>query len=377
MTDVPLDIPVYSYIKRELKSQIENGELPEGARVPSELELARQYGVSRNPTRQALRDLELEGYIVRVPGRGSFVAPRQQHQRVLSVNGWRTVAIACPELEIHYTRLVVRGFLEATAEQGVHPMVYFLRLSNEAEFEFLADLRNSGVEGIAFWLQHPGERTMELLKKFQRSQFPFVLIDRYVRGMDVDFVVSDNVDATFQLTNMLLARGHRRIGFITTELNNTATEDRLEGYKKALAAAGLAYESGVTAIFGKAGESAGMLVSKVMAQRERPTAFVCANDGVAEKLIDKLNVLGYEVPVDVEIAAVDDNEFAEASGVPMITASQAGFEMGRKSAEVLLNRINRPDFPRQQYFLKSTVRSTLGEVKNSVSFVETSVGYKP
>ncbi|HOJ33757.1 MAG TPA: GntR family transcriptional regulator [Candidatus Hydrogenedentes bacterium] len=377
MTDVPLDIPVYSYIKRELKSQIENGELPEGARVPSELELARQYGVSRNPTRQALRDLELEGYIVRVPGRGSFVAPRQQHQRVLSVNGWRTVAIACPELEIHYTRLVVRGFLEATAEQGVHPMVYFLRLSNEAEFEFLADLRNSGVEGIAFWLQHPGERTMELLKKFQRSQFPFVLIDRYVRGMDVDFVVSDNVDATFQLTNMLLARGHRRIGFITTELNNTATEDRLEGYKKALAAAGLAYEPGVTAIFGKAGESAGMLVSKVMAQRERPTAFVCANDGVAEKLIDKLNVLGYEVPVDVEIAAVDDNEFAEASGVPMITASQAGFEMGRKSAEVLLNRINRPDFPRQQYFLKSTVRSTLGEVKNSVSFVETSVGHKP
>ncbi len=366
MVELPPDIPVYAYIKRELKNQIENGELPEGGRVPSELELARQYGVSRNPTRQALRDLELEGYIVRVPGRGSFVAPRQQHQRVLSVNGWRTVAIACPELECHYTRLVVRGFIEAAAEHNLHPMVYFLRLSNDAEFEFLADLRNSGVEGIAFWLQNPNERTIELLRKFQKSGFPFVLIDRYVREMDADFVVTDNLDASYQLTSALIKRGHRRIGFVSTALDNTTSEDRFAGYQKGLADYGLPYDPDLTAIFGRQGESAGMLVSRVMAQRERPTAFVCTNDGIAEKLIDKLGVLGYEVPADVELATVDDNEFADALGIPMVIASQAGFEMGKTSSEVLLKRIATPEHPIQRLFLKATVRSTLDTEQKAV-----------
>ncbi|HOJ33814.1 MAG TPA: GntR family transcriptional regulator [Candidatus Hydrogenedentes bacterium] len=356
MVELPPDIPVYAYIKRELKNQIESGELPEGARVPSEFELARMYGVSRNPTRQALRDMELEGYIIRIPGRGSFVAPRQQRQRVLSVNGWRTVAIACPELECHYTRLVVRGFIEASAERGLHPMVYFMRLSNEAEFDFLADLRNSGVEGMAFWLQHPCEKTLELLKKFERSKFPFVLIDRYVRGMNSDFVVTDNVDAGYQLTKVLVERGHRRIGFMTTELDNTATEDRHTGYQKALQEAGLDYEPELIAVFTANGDSPGTLVSRVMAHRKRPSAFVCTNDGIAEKLVDCLMELGYQVPGDVEVATVDDNQFADASEIPMITISQAGYEMGRRSADVLLGRIQDPTREYQQVFLKATLR---------------------
>ena len=104
MGKVPPDIPIYAFIKRELKNQIESGELPEGARVPSELELARTFGVSRNPTRQALRDLELEGYLVRTPGRGSFVAPISQRQKLFQINGWRTLALGCPVLEFRYTR---------------------------------------------------------------------------------------------------------------------------------------------------------------------------------------------------------------------------------------------------------------------------------
>jgi len=55
--ETPREIPVYAFIKRELKNQIESGELAEGTRLASEHELARQYNVSRNPTRQAMRDL--------------------------------------------------------------------------------------------------------------------------------------------------------------------------------------------------------------------------------------------------------------------------------------------------------------------------------
>ena len=354
---VPSGIPIYAFIKRELKNQIESGELAEGARVPSEFELARMYGVSRNPTRQALRDLEFEGYLVRTPGRGSFVAPKAQRQKILTVGGWRTLAIGCPDLEFHYTRTVVRGFTQYAAEHGFHTMVYFLRFSGEAEFEFLADLRNSGIEGIAFWLQHTSDRTLDLLHKFRRAAFPFVLIDRYVRELESDFVVSDNEDIAYQLTKSLIARGHRTIAFVTGVLGNTTTEDRYEGYLRALKEAGIEQSDDLLGIFGDDLETSTAVVHRLMARRQRPTAFCCGHDGVAASLLDEIGALGFRTPEDVEIATLDDNELAAALDVPLITASQSASEMGRESAEILLRRIAEPSGPIQQRFLKAVLNA--------------------
>lgn len=356
MPDIPPDIPLYAFIKRELKSQIESGELPEGTRVPSEFELARTYNVSRNPTRQALRDLEREGYIIRTPGRGSFVAPVQNRQRLLPISGWRTVALACPELECRYTRSVVQGFIQAAAEEGVQTMVYFVRFSNDSEFEFLTDMRNSGIEGIAFWLQHATERTLELLRKFRRSGFPFVLIDRYVHGVEADYVVTDNEDVGYHLTEALIRRGHTEIAFVANELVSTSSEDRLAGYRRALEEAGLTYTRDLVGLVDPKEEPVTAVVSRLMAYRHRPTAFCCLNDFVASTLLDELTSLGYSVPEDVELALVDDSRMADALGIPMIAAVQAGSEMGHESARLLLRRIAEPDCPIQKRFLKAVLQ---------------------
>lgn len=353
---IPPGIPAYAFIKREIKNQVENGELGEGDRLPSELELARMYGVSRNPTRQALRDLELEGYLVRTPGRGSFVAPVQQRQKLLSITGWRTLAVACPELECQYTRSVIRGFIQRAAEDNYHTMAYFLRFSNEAEFEFLADIRNSGIDGVAFWLQHPSERTVDLLQRFHRARFPYVLLDRYVRGLNADFVVSDNIDIGDRLTRALLSRGHRKIGYVTAELDDTSSQDRFTGYKQALESSGAPFQDELVGVFNGDMEATRAVVNRIMANRLRPTAFVCGNDGAATKLLDELNQLGYSVPDEVDLALVDDNALSEVAEIPMVTASQAGFEMGRKSAELLMARVTDPGLPVQQVFLKARVQ---------------------
>jgi len=354
--ETPREIPVYAFIKRELKNQIESGELAEGTRLASEHELARQYNVSRNPTRQAMRDLELEGYIVRSPGRGSFVAPKAQWQKPLRVEGWRTVALACPEFECHYTRSVVRRFNQTAVDKGFHTMFYFLRFSHEAEFEFLANMRNSGVEGVAFWLQHATDKTLDLLRKFQKSGYPFVLVDPYVRGFQTDFVVTDNEDIAYQLTKALVRRKHKNIAYITSELDNTAAEDRFSGYRRALKEAAILFNVDLMGIFGSSGGSPASVVSRIMAYRSRPTAFLCADDGIAANLLDELAELGFDVPGDVQVALVDDNELTEALGIPMISAVQAGDEMGRQSAEILLERIESPQRTVQQRFLKAELR---------------------
>jgi GntR family transcriptional regulator of arabinose operon len=353
---IPPDIPAYAFIKRQLKLQIESGELGEGERVPSELELAQYYKVSRNPTRQALRDLELEGYITRTPGRGSFVAPVSQRQKLFKFgNGWRTLAIACPEVECHYSRSVIQGFLEATAECGFHTMVYFLRFSDETEFDFISDMRNSGIEGMALWLQHPSKRTLELLGRFRRSAFPFVLIDRYIRTLEADFVVTDNNDMGYRLTRALIDRGHRRIGAVLPDMDNSAVEDRFEGYRRALKEAGLPFMKEAVGVFPDEGQPVRHVVNRMLAIKGRPTAFFCANDGVAQKLIDELTELGYAFPGDAEVALVDDSQLSAALEAPVIAAAQSGHEMGRRSAELLMARIAEPQRPVQRVFLKASI----------------------
>jgi GntR family transcriptional regulator len=65
--------PLHDQIRRAIHAQIASGELPPGARLPTEQEYAESFGVSIAPVRQALLDLVASGYLVRVKGRGTFV----------------------------------------------------------------------------------------------------------------------------------------------------------------------------------------------------------------------------------------------------------------------------------------------------------------
>ncbi len=76
MTTIDRNIPVPAYyqLKQLLKQQIQNGDLPPGSKIPTEEELCARYNLSRTPVRQALKELVVEGLLIRTPGRGTFVA---------------------------------------------------------------------------------------------------------------------------------------------------------------------------------------------------------------------------------------------------------------------------------------------------------------
>lgn len=79
------DTPLYEQMKAEIKARIERGEWPINFRIPSENELVEMLGVSRMTAHRALRELASEGVIVRVQGRGSFVAPKKRRANVSDV----------------------------------------------------------------------------------------------------------------------------------------------------------------------------------------------------------------------------------------------------------------------------------------------------
>jgi GntR family transcriptional regulator len=79
--------PIYSQVASFLRQRIRNGELAAGTKLPKELDLARQLGVSRIPVRHALAILDREGLIRRRHGRGTFVAENVDRPEVLRLTG--------------------------------------------------------------------------------------------------------------------------------------------------------------------------------------------------------------------------------------------------------------------------------------------------
>jgi GntR family transcriptional regulator len=67
--------PIYEKVKESLRRLILSGALPEGEKLPSVRELAMSLSINPNTIQRAYRELEQEGAIVSVPGKGSFVAP--------------------------------------------------------------------------------------------------------------------------------------------------------------------------------------------------------------------------------------------------------------------------------------------------------------
>jgi GntR family transcriptional regulator len=103
-------LPLYRRISEELRARIEAGEYGPGDRLPSELELARAYGVSRITSRQALDLLGAEGVLVRRQGMGSFVTLRRVTQPLVRLT----------------------DFVEDMAEAGLRPQSRVLSFAIES-----------------------------------------------------------------------------------------------------------------------------------------------------------------------------------------------------------------------------------------------------
>ena len=77
------------------------------------------------------------------------------------------------------------------------------------------------------------EKNARILHKLNHRDIPLVLIDKYLRNMDCSYVVSDNIESSFKMTESLIKSGHKKIA-VVTGLDCSSFEDRLTGYIEAL-----------------------------------------------------------------------------------------------------------------------------------------------
>lgn len=334
-------------IKQHLLEAIEAGQLGEGGYLPSENDLSQQFGVDRHWARRALRELELEGYIIRSQGRRSVVAPTCQRRHSLALGSSPTFAVAIPDYVDAYDQSIVNGFMQLLSSKRLQGHVYSVHLDEDEERTFLSRAPDTGLAGLAIWLQHGTPAIANALDSLQRRRFPVVQIDRHLDSCETDYVVTDNEAVGFSLAEMVLERGHTLIGFASVFEDVSSVRDRFTGFRLALESRDIEFhEKFYKRMTSGDVHSIHAAITEMMSYREgRPTAIVCIHDEVAHNIIKEVLHLGYEIPNDVEIAMLDDLHQSQFSRLPVLTVRQRSREMGRMAAELLFERFGNPDLP--------------------------------
>jgi len=201
----------------------------------------------------------------------------------------------------------------------------------------VVNLLERGVEGVVYAAMfHHGVHVPEALR-----EVPTILVDCFDLASNYPSVVPDEVRGGREATERLIAAGHRRIAMVTNDLLSTgypAALGRLEGYRSALAAAGISYDDELVREGIGNAESGYRWAHELLDVDDPPSAFFFGTDRMAMGAYFAFAERGLAVPDDVSVIGFDDQHYiADALRPSLTTMALPHAAMGRWAIEQLLN----------------------------------------
>lgn len=335
---------------------------PPGRRVATIKRVADRAGVSIATVSRAFADPEAvsERLRLRVQEAARALGYRPSRAaRALRVGTTQTVGVVIPDLQNPFFTEVVRGIDAVLRGAG-----YTLLLSNSdedpaRERENLEILRSEGVAGIVFVPINAGRDTY---RQLLTPPLHVVAVDRSPANLRADLVTVDNVEGTRTGVAHLIALGHRDVALLGGPSRHSTAREREQGYRDAMRTAGLPVRPELVyrGDFREGGGYEGIRL--LMSLPRRPTAVFVANNLMTLGAFRALHEAGVRIPDEVAIVGFDDMPWATSLNPPLTAVSQPAEDIGSSAAELLLDRIARPDRPLRHLILETrlVVRASCG-----------------
>jgi LacI family transcriptional regulator len=179
------------------------------------------------------------------------------------------------------------------------------------------------------------------LDRIQEEGIPIVLIGQ-MHGSNIPFVDIDNIKAAQASVSHLTSLGHQRIACITNApKGNTASEDRLEGYRSALGLAGLPFDPGLVRWGNFTDESGYLAMKDILATcHPLPSAVFVASDLVALGVLRALSEAGFSVPEDFALVSFDDIPLARYIQPSLTTMRLPAYDLGFRAGQMMVRLLH-------------------------------------
>jgi len=264
-----------------------------------------------------------------------------------------TVGVLIPDLTNPLFPPIVRGIQDRLDEAAYTPLI--ANTDNDADRE-RADLEAMRARDVDGFITATARRDPELISLLNGLGLPLVLVNRRLDHGVFPSVVVDDRDGIRLAVEHLVHLGHRRIAHLAAPQNLSTGHLRYQGFLEAMRTVRLEPDPELILIGDALVESEGERLCAELLDRGREfTAIVAANDLMALGCYDVLEARAIDCPGAVSVVGFNDMPFAAHFDPPLTTIRVPHYELGKRSAELLLGRLETPDAPAAQELLEPTL----------------------
>lgn len=250
----------------------------------------------------------------------------------------RTNVVGCliPDIANPVFSVLTKALEKKLKEHGYILLIASSDMDLEAELQILELFRQRKVDGMIVSLSD--ETAPTLKQALEQIEVPIVALDR-VLPVEADAVLYDHATAMSATVNYLFQLGHERISLITGNEQITPTRERIVGYKKAHADAGLPVHPKLIRASGIAAEHGFEEASALLSLPNPPTAIVAGANQILVGVLRAINRAQLRIPRDISVVSCDDTPVAELMSPPVTVVRRDISEWGRLTADMLMARL--------------------------------------
>jgi DNA-binding LacI/PurR family transcriptional regulator len=273
--------------------------------------------------------------------------------RSLRVQRSSIIGLIISDIQNPFFTSVVRA-VEDVAQQRGYSVI--LCNSDEDVGKELTYIELMLAEQVSGMIVSPTASSNAVYRRLIEQRIPVVAIDRRVDDVPMDMVVADNAGAACAVVSHLIESGCRRIGAVLGNPDASTGAERYQGYVAALVAHGLPVLLELVRSGPPRSQNGYELTLELLRQEQPPDAIFTGNNLLTIGALRAIHERSLRIPDDIALAGFDEMDWMFLVKPALTVVMQPTYEMGRRAAELLLERIADPERPPQAVVLQPTIK---------------------
>ena len=234
------------------------------------------------------------------------------------------------------------------AQSKKYYLMYAFSEDEKSESDYINNFITSNlVDGVCLLRARSDDKSIKYLKKWE---FPFVVIGRPEESEDMLWVDNDNFQATYNLVNEFIKKGHKDIAFLGAKNEWNVTKDRLKGFKVACEINGILVQDKNIAMRSEFSEQEGINGAIKLLENSTPTAIIVEDDILA---FGVLKVLKQRNIKNIEVVGFNNSPLAEFQTPPLSSVDINAKELGYYAAKILIDSLESNEIAINHYIIDS------------------------
>jgi DNA-binding LacI/PurR family transcriptional regulator len=311
-------------------------------------DIARKLKVSHTTVSRALRDdprisKKTKEKVLKIAKEVGYVP--NVIARELSLKESRTIGFIYSSVEKNCLEPIIQGVEDIVSKEQYQLLSFNSKEDVGTEYKYLRFLHERRVDGILLWPVTTEEGSnLDYIKFLLHNNIPVVMVDRYFKEIETDYVVSDNFKGAYQAISHLIRLGHKKIGYISGHRFLTSVYDRLEGYKKALEDCGIEFDKRlvkeidpipVTSI------EQSYEAMKELLRENNITAILAYNEISTVGALKAIREEGIKIPEELAFVGFDEVAIVSQVLIPLTVVTQQTYQIGEIAAEILIEKLRK------------------------------------